>query len=98
MNTDSGSASASNKSQDPHLHLDPEPDPHQFADTNQFGIYICLGYFVCVSQFVAECSAFLLVLIIKLTKERRRRVSEGGIRDREIGDGQIMEGVDRFSA
>ncbi len=47
---------------------------------------------VCVSQFVAERSAILLVLIIKLTKETRRRFSEGGIRDGEIGDGKIMEG------
>jgi hypothetical protein len=29
---------------------------------------------VCVSQFVAERSAMLLVLVIKLTKETRRRV------------------------
>jgi hypothetical protein len=38
--------------------------------------YICLGYFVCVcvSQFVAERLAILFVLVIKLTKETRRRV------------------------
>jgi hypothetical protein len=41
---------------------------------------------VCVSQFVAELSAILLDLIIKLTKETRRRVREGGIRDGKIGD------------
>ncbi len=41
---------------------------------------------MCVSQFVAELSAILLDLIIKLTKETRRRVREGGIRDGKIGD------------
>jgi hypothetical protein len=54
--------------------------------------YIYLGYFVCVSQFVAERSAILLVLIIKLTKETRRRVWRGRDRDGEIGKGQIGEG------
>jgi hypothetical protein len=32
---------------------------------------------VCVSQFVSERSAILLVLVIKLTKETRRRVWRG---------------------
>ncbi len=44
---------------------------------------------VCVSQFVAERSAILLVLIIKLTKAARRRVWRG--RDRD-GD---RKGTDR---
>ncbi len=48
--------------------------------------------FVCVSQFVAERSAILLVLIIKLTKETSRRVSRGRDRDGEIGKGQNEEG------
>ena len=52
--------------------------------------YIYLGYFVClcvcVSQFVSERSAILLVLAIKLTKETRRRVSRGRDRDGKIGD------------
>jgi hypothetical protein len=47
---------------------------------------------VCVSQFVAERSAILLVLIIKLTKETKRRVWRGRDRDGEIGKGQIGEG------
>jgi hypothetical protein len=46
-----------------------------------------------VSQFVAERSAILLVLIIKLTKETRRRVWRGRRDiDGEIGKGQIKEG------
>ncbi len=47
---------------------------------------------VCVSQFVAERSAILLVLEIKLTKETRRRVWRGRDRDGEIGKRQIVEG------
>ena len=47
---------------------------------------------VCVSQFVAERSAILLVLIIKLTKETRRRVCRGRDTDGEIRKGQIGEG------
>jgi hypothetical protein len=47
---------------------------------------------VCVSQFVSERSAILLVLIIKLTKATRRRVWRGRDRDGEIGKRQIVEG------
>ncbi len=47
---------------------------------------------MCVSQFVAERSAILLVLVIKLTKETRRRVLEGGIEMERYGKGQIGEG------
>ncbi len=47
---------------------------------------------VCVSQFVSERSAILLVLVIKLTKETRRRVWRGRDTDGEIGEGQIEEG------
>ncbi len=47
---------------------------------------------VCVSQFVSERSAILLVLIIKLTKEARPRVWRGRDRDGEIGKRQIVEG------
>ena len=47
---------------------------------------------MCVSQFVAERSAILLVLIIKLTQETRRRVWRGRDMDGEIGKGQIREG------
>ncbi len=47
---------------------------------------------VCVSQFVAERSAILLFLIIKLTQEPRRRVWRGRDMDGEIGKGQIEEG------
>ncbi len=44
---------------------------------------------MCVSQFVAEHSDILFVLVIKLTKETRRRVYRyGGIRDGEIGKGR----------
>jgi hypothetical protein len=45
-----------------------------------------------MSQFVAERSAILLVLIIKLTKETKGRVSRGRDTDGEIGDGEIKEG------
>jgi hypothetical protein len=48
---------------------------------------LCLS--VCVSRFVAERSAILLVLVIKLTKETRRRGWRG--RDR---DGEIWKGTD----
>ncbi len=47
---------------------------------------------VCVSQFVAEHSAILLVLVNKLTKETRRRAWRGRDRDGEIGKGQFVEG------
>ncbi len=47
---------------------------------------------VCVSQFVSERSAILLVIIIKLTKEMRQRVWRGRDRDGDIGKGQIGEG------
>ena len=47
---------------------------------------------VCVSQFVSERSAILLVLEIKLIRRRDGGFGEGGIRDREIGKGQIEEG------
>ncbi len=51
---------------------------------------------VCVSQFV-ERSAILLVLLIKLTQETRRRVWRGRDMDGEIGKGQIgEEGVKRL--
>ena len=45
---------------------------------------------MCVT--IAERSAVLLVLIIKLTKETRRRVWRGRDRDGEIGKRQIIEG------
>ena len=47
---------------------------------------------VCVSQLVSERSAILYVLVIKLTKETRRRVWRGRDRDGEIGKRQIVEG------
>ncbi len=47
---------------------------------------------VCVSQFVAERSAILLVLVIKLTQDTRRRVWRGRDMDGEMGKGQIIEG------
>ena len=47
---------------------------------------------MCVSQFVSERSAILLVLIIKLTKETRRRVWRGRDMEGEIGKGQIGDG------
>jgi hypothetical protein len=45
-----------------------------------------------MSQFVAERSAILLVLLIKLTQETRRRVWRGKDMEGEIGKGQIGEG------
>ncbi len=47
---------------------------------------------VCVSQFVAERSAIVLVLIIKLTQKTRWMVRRGRDRDGEIGKRQIVEG------
>ncbi len=47
---------------------------------------------VCVSQFVSERFAILLVLAIKLTKVTRRRAWRGRDRDGEIGKRQIVEG------
>ena len=47
---------------------------------------------VCVSQFVSERSAILLVLLIKLTKETRGRDWRGRDMDGEIRRGQIGEG------
>ncbi len=43
---------------------------------------LCLS--VCVSQFVSERSAILLVLLIKVTKETRGRDWRGRDRDGEI--------------
>ncbi len=53
---------------------------------------MCDSVCVCVSQFVAERSAILLVLAIKLTQETRGRAWRGRDRDGEIGKGQIREG------
>jgi hypothetical protein len=53
---------------------------------------LCVCVYVCVSQFVAERSAILLVLAVKLTKETRRRVWRGRDRDEETGKRQIVEG------
>ena len=55
-------------------------------------VCVCVCVCVCVSQFVSERSAILLVFIIKLTKETRRRVWRGRDRGEEIGKGQIGEG------
>jgi hypothetical protein len=58
---------------------------------------LCLSYschipVIFLSVVVAERSAILYVLVIKLTKETRRRVSRGRDTDGEIGDGEITEG------
>ncbi len=57
---------------------------------------LCLSYSchspVVLSVVVAERWAILLVLVIKLTKETRRRVWRGRDRDGEIGKRQIVEG------
>ncbi len=45
---------------------------------------------MCVT--IGERTAILLVLVIKLTKEARRRVWRGRDTDEEIGKGQIVEG------
>jgi hypothetical protein len=52
---------------------------------------VCVCVCECVSQFVSERSGILLVLVIKLTKETRRRVWRGRDRDGEIGKRQIQE-------
>ncbi len=63
-----------------------------------FNIYLsrvlCLSVCdcVCVSQFVSERSAILLVLVIKLTQKTRRRVWRGRDKGGEIGKRQIVEG------
>jgi hypothetical protein len=50
-----------------------------------------------VSQFVAERSAILLVLVIKLTRRRDRGIEEGGSKDVEIGRDRLKrEGVKRL--
>jgi hypothetical protein len=41
---------------------------------HKYTLSVCVCVCVCVSQFVAERSAILLVLVIKLTKETRLRV------------------------
>ncbi len=45
---------------------------------------------MCVT--IAEGTAILLVLVIKLTKETRRRAWIGRDTDGEIGKGQIVKG------
>jgi hypothetical protein len=47
---------------------------------------------VCLCVTIAERSAILLVLVIKLTKETRRRAWRGRDRDGEIGKEQNEEG------
>jgi hypothetical protein len=47
---------------------------------------------VCVCVTIAERSAILLVIIIKLTQETRRRVWRGRDMGGETGKGQIVEG------
>ncbi len=47
---------------------------------------------VCVCVTIAERTAILSVLIIKLTKRRDGEFGEGGIIGGEIGKGQIREG------
>ena len=56
------------------------------------GYFVCLFVIVCVCVTIAERTAILLVLVIKLTKETRRRAWRGRDTDGEIGKGQIGEG------
>ncbi len=58
---------------------------------------LCLSYschipVIFLSVVVAERSAILYVLVIKLTKETRRWLSRGRDTDGEIGGGEIKEG------
>ncbi len=55
------------------------------------GYFVCLCVYVCVSQFVAERSAFLLVLVINWPRRRDGGIEEGGIKDGEISEGEIEE-------
>ncbi len=48
--------------------------------------------YVCVCVTIAERTAILLVLIIKLTKRRDGGFGDGGIIEGEIGKGLIREG------
>ncbi len=52
---------------------------------------IYLSRVLCLCVTIAERSAILLILIIKLTKKTRRRVWRGRDRDGETGKEQIME-------
>ena len=46
---------------------------------------------VCLCVTIAEHGAILLVLVIQLTKETRRRVRRGRDRDGQIREGEIEE-------
>ncbi len=52
---------------------------------------VCVCVCICVVT-IAERSAILLVLVIKLTKETRKKAWRGRDRDGEIGKGHIREG------
>ncbi len=73
-----------------------ESIPSKNRKHGHFIIYLpwvlCLSVCDCVCVTIAERSAILLVLVIKLTKETRRRAWRGRDRDGEIGKGQIREG------
>ncbi len=69
-----------------------EEELHRIQLTIYLARVLCLSVCDSVCVTFAERTAILLVLVIKLTKETRRRAWRGRDRDGEIRKGQIEEG------